>query len=71
MSSSRKQLDKLKVQWVELRSEKGYKKFEKILRALSIPYKSFKGDLSKALNDILSEISDEEVQEMATENAGV
>jgi len=49
-------LNSLKVQWVELRGDNGYKRFEKILDNLNIPYHSFTGDLKERLNLILDDI---------------
>jgi hypothetical protein len=63
------QLDGLGVLWVELRSAHGYKRFERVLAALAIPYTPFNGDLNAALNDIFAEMPDETVEEMALEEA--
>jgi hypothetical protein len=51
---NKKQLDALKVNWVELRSEDGYKKFGKVLQNLNIPHTPFSGDLSKRLAEIFA-----------------
>lgn len=50
------QLDQLNINWIELRSQNGYQKFEKILRDLGIPHKTFVGDLDSRLNEIFSMI---------------
>lgn len=50
------QADKLKVNWVELRDENGYKKFAKILKTLKIPHRNFEGDLDIDLDRILLEL---------------
>lgn len=50
------QLDSLKVNWIELRDEKGYLRFEKALQNLQIPYKIFEGDIDAELNEIFKEI---------------
>ncbi len=51
---NKKQLDALKVNWVELRSEDGYKKFGKVLQNLNIPHTPFSDDLSKRLAEIFA-----------------
>ncbi len=48
------QLDSLKVNWVELRSENGYQRFEKALQTLGIPYNNFSGDTDKRLAAIFA-----------------
>lgn len=48
------QLDSLGVIWVELRSEEGYQRFEKVLQDLNIPYKKFSGDIDKKLTEIFA-----------------
>ncbi len=48
------QLDSLGVNWVELRSEEGYQRFEKVLQELNIPYKKFSGDIDKKLTEIFA-----------------
>ncbi|MCS7028730.1 MAG: CfrBI family restriction endonuclease [Bacteroidia bacterium] len=50
------QLNQLNINWIELRSQNGYQKFEKILRDLGIPHKTFVGDLDSRLNEIFSMI---------------
>jgi hypothetical protein len=50
------QLDSLKINWVELRGEKGYKRFEKVLRNLNIPHKAVSGDIETKLTNIFEEI---------------
>lgn len=55
-ATNKKQLDSLKVQWVELRGDNGYKRFKKVLDNLNIPYKNFTGDLNEKLNLILDDI---------------
>lgn len=50
------QLDSLKVNWIELRSENGYQKFEKVLQNLEIPYKKFEGNTDEKLEQIFTEI---------------
>jgi len=48
------QLDSLKVNWIELRSENGYQRFEKALQNLGIPYNRFSGDIDKKLTEIFA-----------------
>lgn len=48
------QLDSLKVNWIELRSENGYQRFEKALQNLGIPYNKFSGDIDKKLTEIFA-----------------
>lgn len=55
---NKQQADLLKVKWVELRDENGYKKFSVILKELGIPCKDFSDDLDKHLDKILSELID-------------
>lgn len=50
------QLDSLQVNWIELRSEKGYQRFEKALENLNIPFQKFEGDIDKKLEEIFREI---------------
>jgi hypothetical protein len=54
--TNKKQLNSLKVEWVELRDNNGWKKFESVLENLKIPHEEFKGDLNKALDKIFKEI---------------
>ena len=54
--TNKKQLNSLKVGWVELRDRDGYKRFNKVLEDLDIPHKEFKGDANKELERIFSEI---------------
>lgn len=55
---NKQQADSLNVKWVELRDENGYKRFEKVLQELNIPYTEYIGNLDTRLNKILSEILD-------------
>ena len=47
------QLDSLKVHWVELRSNNGYMRFEKVLQNLNIPYKKPNDNIEQKLMEIL------------------
>ncbi len=54
--TNKKQLNSLKIEWVELRDKDGYKRFKKVLENLNIPHRDFKGDANKELGIIFSEI---------------
>lgn len=54
--TNKKQLDSLKVEWVELRNREGYKRFRKVLENLKIPHKRFSGDVNKKLQGIFKRI---------------
>ncbi|MFQ5772698.1 MAG: CfrBI family restriction endonuclease, partial [bacterium] len=54
--TNKKQLDSLGVEWVELRSEKGFKRFVDVLRHLNIPYQDFNNNLEQRLLQIFKEI---------------
>ena len=54
--TNKKQLNSLKVGWVELRDKEGYKRFNKVLDDLNIPHKEFKGDANKELEKIFTKI---------------
>jgi hypothetical protein len=55
---NKQQADLLKVKWVELRNEIGYKRFEKVLTELEIPHTDFQGDLDVHLDSILKDLLD-------------
>lgn len=54
--ANKKQLNSLGILWVEMRSEKGFKKFEEILDLLKIPHKKLTDNLSEKIDQIFSEI---------------
>ena len=54
--TNKKQLNSLKVEWVELRDKEGFRRFKKILENLKIPHKDFKGSIASNLNKIFEEI---------------
>ncbi len=54
--TNKKQLDSLSVEWVELRSEGGFKRFEIVLDHLKIPHKKLPGNIDKKLEIIFKEI---------------
>ncbi len=58
---NKQQMDKDSILWVELQAEDGYKRFESVLKALSIPYEPFTGDLKEALDKILPVILSDDV----------
>lgn len=60
------QLDESDIQWVELRDENGYKRFEQVLTALSIPCQPFEGDIQSALDEIFPVILSDDVQSSST-----
>ena len=64
--TNKQQMDSVGILWVELQIENGYKRFEEVLRALSIPYQSFTGDLQEALDKILPVILSDDVQDSVT-----
>lgn len=55
-SQNKEQLTDLDVEWVELRTENGYKKFAGVLDRFKIPYTDFTGNIDEKLNEILNEI---------------
>ncbi len=63
---NKQQMDKDGILWVELQVEGGYKRFESVLKALSIPCKPFTGDLEEALDKILPVILSDDVQGSVT-----
>ena len=50
------QAENLKVKWVELRNEDGYKRFATVLKALDIPHVDFDGDIDTHLDTILDSL---------------
>ena len=60
------QLDDSGIHWVELRDENGYKRFEQVLTALSIPCQPFEGDLQETLDKILPLILSDDIQPSVT-----
>lgn len=53
---NKSQLDSLKVEWIELRDNEGYKQFQQILYNLKIPHKKLTLDLDNKLDQIIEEI---------------
>jgi hypothetical protein len=54
--TNKKQLNRRKVEWVELRSDGGFKKFEVVLEHLKIPHDKLPDDIDKKLELIFKEI---------------
>lgn len=54
--TNKKQLNSRKVEWVELRSDGGFKRFETILDHLKIPHEKLLGNVDKRLEIIFKEI---------------
>jgi len=64
--TNKQQMDRDRILWVELQTKDGYKRFEQVLKALSIPCKPFTGNLEEALEKILSLILSDDVQDSVT-----
>jgi hypothetical protein len=54
--TNKRQLDSLGVEWVELRSENGFKRFADVLRRLNIPYQDCTNDIEHKLFKIFKEV---------------
>lgn len=67
---NKEQMDANGILWVELKNTDDYRRFEYVLNALSVPYKSFTGNLQEALDKILpAVILSDEVQDSVTPDA--
>ena len=64
--SNKRQMDSEGILWVELQTENGYKRFEEVLKTLSIPCKPFTRDLQSTLDTILPVILSDDVQDSVT-----
>ena len=53
---NKRQLTNLGIEWVEMRSENGYKRFLTVLRNLDIPCEDFKNNIDSQLQEIFLEI---------------
>lgn len=53
---NKRQLDDLGIEWVELRSERGFERFGTVLRRLNIPFQDFYGDIDSRLSQVFNEI---------------
>ncbi|MBK7099305.1 MAG: hypothetical protein IPH58_14450 [Sphingobacteriales bacterium] len=49
----------LNVQWIELRNDGGYERFQKVLNILNVPNSNFIGELDIRLDEILKEVFEE------------
>jgi hypothetical protein len=54
--TNKKQLDSLGVEWVELRNDKGFQRFERVLNHLKIPHGKLASDIDQKLEIIFREI---------------
>ena len=54
--TNKKQLNSRKVEWVELRSDGGFKRFETVLNHLKIPYEKLPENIDKKLEVVFKEI---------------
>ena len=57
--TNKKQLDSLKIAWVEMRNNNGYVRFKKVLENLNIPHKDFKEDINEKLDKIFKDLFEE------------
>lgn len=64
--TNKQQMDSVGILWVELQTEDGYKRFEEVLKTLSIPYEPFTDDLQDTLDKILPVILSDDVQDSVT-----
>ncbi|MBI1801134.1 MAG: CfrBI family restriction endonuclease [Chloroflexi bacterium] len=53
---NKRQLEDRGVLWVELRNASDFKQFERVLGALEIPHRPFKGDLFKSIDKVLEQV---------------
>ena len=54
--TNKKQLDSLNIEWIELRSNNGFKKFANVLKKLDIPYCNLKTSIDNMIDDIFEKI---------------
>lgn len=54
--TNKKQLNSLGVEWIELRSDKGFRRFETVLRNLRIPHEKLPENFDKKLESVFKEI---------------
>jgi hypothetical protein len=55
-TTNKNQLDSLNIEWVEMRTHDGYRKFANVLSELKIPFRNFTGDPNSQLETIFSQI---------------
>ncbi|NUM32259.1 MAG: CfrBI family restriction endonuclease [Bacteroidetes bacterium] len=53
---NKNQLESLQINWIEMRSQDGWKRFKLALENLQIPHKEYNGNLDNDLNKIFAEI---------------
>ncbi|MBI4722701.1 MAG: CfrBI family restriction endonuclease [Candidatus Stahlbacteria bacterium] len=53
---NKRQLDENNIEWVELRSENGFRRFADVVRHLNIPYQNFNDNLEQRLLQIFKEV---------------
>lgn len=53
---NKKQLTKLRIEWVELRNSDAFKRFTTVLKNLRIPFKDFAGNVDERLPQIFKEV---------------
>ena len=53
---NKEQANRLGVQWIELRTEDGYKRFKNVLQTLNVPHSELTEELTARLETILKEI---------------
>jgi len=54
--TNKRQLDSLNIEWVEMRNDEGFKRFDIVLTNLGIPHLGFKGSIDDKLEIIFKEI---------------
>lgn len=55
-TQNKNQLESLKINWIEMRSENGWKRFKLALENLQIPHKDYNGNLDNDLEKIFADI---------------
>jgi len=55
-NTNKKQLNSLKVEWIELRSDGGFERFDTVLKNLKIPHTKLPSDIDKKLEVVFKEI---------------
>ncbi|GHU25761.1 hypothetical protein FACS1894172_06880 [Spirochaetia bacterium] len=53
---NKSQAEELNVNWVELHSKNGYRRFKKALEVLSISHEDFTGDLDTKLDEVFTHL---------------
>jgi len=54
--TNKKQLDRLGIEWVELRSNGGFQRFERVLNRLKIPHRKLPSNIEQELEEIFKKI---------------